>query len=247
MSGPHFETSAVGTIVLPPGLPAEFSLFYTTADFDGRLDGDAVERLTSIVRQRHGFDATLSTCHQVHSAVARRAGRVHAWCEFESCDALFSSEPKSALGIKVADCLPVSLIDQTSSVIANIHAGWRGTAAGIVINTIDEVSSETSFDITSALVYLGPSIRQCCFEVGEEVVTAISAVVDDVELFADRSRGPRPHLDLIGVNTELLLKRGVRREAIWDSGLCTRCDDRFHSYRRSGANAGRNLAIVSQG
>lgn len=247
MSGPQFETSEVGTIVVPPALPAGFSLFYTTADFNGRLNGDAVERLMSIVRRRHGFDATLSTCHQVHSAVARRAGRVHAWCEFESCDALFSSERKSALGIKVADCLPVSLIDQTSSVIANIHAGWRGTAAGIVSRTIDELSGETAFKTSAAGAYLGPSIRQCCFEVGEEVVTAISAVVGDVDLYTDRSRGERPYLDLVGVNTELLVNRGVRREAIWDSGLCTRCDDRFHSYRRSGANAGRNLAIVSQG
>src|SRR6266853_6196822 len=101
------EQSGIGRIVVPPSQPAGFGLFYTTIDFDGRLDHEEAARLMRIVRERFGIEATLSTCVQVHGRSIVRAARDSRWRECDSCDGLWSSEPGTALGIKVADCLPI--------------------------------------------------------------------------------------------------------------------------------------------
>lgn len=233
------STAALGRIAVPPSLPPGFALFCTTRDFDGRLSPDAARVITDTVRERFGVDATLTTCTQVHGATVHRAQRENAWRECDSCDALWSSERHTALGIKIADCLPVSLLDPEHAVIANIHSGWRGAVQQITAATVDTIVRETQFDPASASAYLGPSIRACCFEVGEEVASQFDAV------YLDRSR-TKPHVDLVAFTTAILVARGIAPERIFDSGLCTRCDGSvFHSYRREGKGGGRNLTIVA--
>jgi len=233
------EQTGIGRIVVPPSLPDDFALFYTTIDFDGRLDPDAAARLMGIVRERFGINAALSTCVQVHGRNVVRAMRETRWRECDSCDALFSSEPGSALGIKVADCLPITIADINRGVIANIHSGWRGAVQRIAAEAVDAIGPVTA----NAQAWLGPSIRVCCFEVGEEVVDQLRASYAEVESFVDRS-GAKPHVDLPGLTAALLVERGFAPDHIHDSGLCTRCEGSiFHSYRRR--QGGRNLAIAA--
>ena len=222
------------------------ALFYTSRDFRGFLDEAAIEELRAYLLSRFGLTAALRTCSQVHGdRLATAEGGSAPWCEEASCDAIWTDRREVALGIKVADCLPVSLSDPVSSTLANIHAGWRGAAAPIVTNTLRSLAGN-GFDVTAATAWLGPSIRACCFEVGDEVVAAMSAAHGNINRFVDRSRGPRPYLDLAGVVTEELLRAGFSSDSIFDCGICTRCDERFHSYRRGRENAGRNLAVLAQ-
>jgi YfiH family protein len=233
------ETSILGRIAVPPSLPPGFALFCTTRDFDGRLSAERAHAINSVLRERFGVDATLTTCTQVHGTTVRRVQHEPAWRECDSCDALWSSERHTALGIKIADCLPVSLLDPAHGVIANVHSGWRGAVQQIAAATIDTIVHETAFDPATASAYLGPSIRACCFEVGEEVATQFD------EQHLDRTRS-KPHVDLVAFTTAILLARGFAPERISDSGLCTRCDGSvFHSYRRDGKGGGRNLTIVA--
>ena len=153
------------------------------------------------------------------------------------CDALFTDQCHVALGIKVADCLPVSLCDPVHRVIANIHSGWRGAAQNITAETLDTLARETAFDPGTAYAYLGPSIRVCCFEVGEEVAAQFD------QRWIDRARGAKPHVDLARMTEAILRRRGVAQ--VIDTGLCTRCNPMFHSYRRD-KKSGRNLAIAAQ-
>jgi copper oxidase (laccase) domain-containing protein len=89
-----------------------------------------------------------------------------------------------------------------------------------------------------AAAWLGPSIRVCCFEVGEEVAGQFD------EAFIDRTHA-KPHVDIAGLVAARLRARGVAR--VHDSALCTRCDRSiFHSYRRDGKRGGRNLAILTK-
>ena len=207
-------------IVVPPNVPPGFTLFYTTREFRGEV----------------ALSVPLTMCNQVHGA---RVARWDEWDKWDGCDALYSPTPDTALGIKVADCLPVTIIDPVHSVIANIHSGWRGAAQNITSKTIDTLERETAFDASQAKVWLGPSIRVCCFEVGEEVASQFDA------RFVDRSH-QKPHLDIPAFTKDVLLRRGFADDAITDTQLCTRCEGSiFHSYRR-GANGGRNLAIVAQ-
>jgi len=238
------EHTSIGRIVVPPNVPRGFRLFYTTIDFDGRLD----DRIRNFVKP-----AALSSCHQVHGANVCKAP-----VNESECDALWTDQKNTALAIKVADCLPVSIIDPQSSVIANIHSGWRGAVQNIVAKTLSAIRFEPS----ESFAFLGPSIRVCCFEVGEEVAAQFE------DRFVDRSLGAKPHVDIAAFTTSVLRDRGVR--TIVDTGLCTRCGDGvsrlrgyevsrsstprprnpetsqplFHSYRRD-RKSGRNLAIVA--
>ena len=227
----HVEDSPLGRIVVPPLLPPGFAVFATSRDYPGKI---VASEITRFIHGRFGLETSLTTCLQIHSATVVRAARESSWRECDSCDALWSSEKGVTLGIKVADCLPVSLIDATNGVIANVHSGWRGAVQRITAAALDAAPLDAS--TTSA--FLGPSIRACCFEVGEEVATQFD------ERFVDRTHA-KPHVDLIAFTIEILRTRGITN--ITDSELCTRCDDSiFHSYRREGAGKGRNLVMVSQ-
>jgi YfiH family protein len=232
------EQTEIGRIVVPPSLPDGLGLFYTTVDFDGRLNADAAARLMRIVRERFGIEAALATCTQVHG---RKVVRAQTEGECDSCDGLWSSDSGTALGIKVADCLPVTIADMAHGVIANIHSGWRGAVQKIAAEAIDAIGGVSP----TAQAWLGPSIRGCCFEVGEEVVDQFRDSYAEAEFFVDRG-GARPHIDLPGLTTALLAERGIATQNIHDSGLCTRCDGSiFHSYRRDAGRGGRNLAIAA--
>jgi len=208
LPGFSIELAPVGRIVVAPEVPAGHRLFYTTRDYDGAI-GEAL-------RAYVGMD--IAHCHQVHGVTV-------TLCGGGECDALWSDQ-RAALAIKVADCLPVSLIG--AGVIANIHCGWRGAVQGIIDVTLDTAIATDA--------WLGPSIRVCCFEVGEEVAAQFD------EQFVDRSHA-KPHVDIAAFAAARLRARGVVN--IHDSGLCTRCDGSiFHSYRSDGPGGGRNLAIL---
>ena len=239
------RTSALGRIVVPVDLSPGVFLFYTTVDFDGRLNAESVAKLDAIVQEATGRSSVLATCHQVHgTSVTAVTSTAAKWCESESCDALYTRESGVALGIKVADCLPVTLVDPASNWTANIHAGWRGAAARIVEQTL---STASAGDVSSdGIAVLGPTIRQCCFEVGEEVIGRFEEAYGNVDAFVDRSKA-KPHFSVAGVITRSLAEAGFAPQNIFDTKLCTRCDGSiFHSYRRNGKNAGRNLAIVAR-
>jgi len=227
----NVEDSPLGRIVVPPSLPPGFAVMSTTRDYPGKIVAD---ELTRFVHGRFGLETSLTTCLQVHSAHVVRAARESAWRECDSCDALWSAEKGVTIAVKVADCLAVSLIDVEHGVIANVHSGWRGAVQRITAATLDAAP----LDPSSTRAYLGPSIRACCFEVGEEVATQFD------ERFLVRSH-EKPHVDLIAFTIDLLRARGITN--ISDSELCTRCEGSiFHSYRRDGAGKGRNLVLVAQ-
>lgn len=214
------EQSPLGRIIIAPNVPDGYRLFYTTRDFHGRVD--------ETLRQFVGTE--LFTCHQVHGKNVTKAPATAVNSDCDTCDALWSDAPHTALGIKVADCLPVTLIDPDRGVIANIHSGWRGAVQRIVDSTIDAIGATRS-----TLAWLGPAIRVCCFEVGEEVAEQFPVQAHD------RKRGPKTHVDVAAFTTQLLQARGIT--TIYDSGLCTKCGDLFHSHRNR--DKGRNLAIVA--
>jgi YfiH family protein len=227
----NVEDSPLGRIVVPPSLPPGFAVMATTRDYPGRIVAD---ELTRFIHGRFGLETSLTTCVQIHGATVVRAVRQASWRECDSCDALWSAEKGVTLGIKVADCLPVSLVDVAHGAIANVHSGWRGAVQQITAATL----AAAPLDPASTRAYVGPSIRACCFEVGEEVATRFDG------RFVDRSR-KKPHVDLIAFTTDVLRSCGI--SDISDSELCTRCEGSiFHSYRRDGAGKGRNLVLVSQ-
>lgn len=246
MTNWQIEQSSLGRIAVPRNLPRGLAVFCTSSDFEGRLHEGAVDALVRLLRERFALECTLASCGQIHRATVATAARVpERWRETPDCDALVSIDDRVALAIKIADCLPVALFDTEGPGVANVHSGWRGSAARVVPAALARMTELHGTRPGSLRVWLGPSIRGCCFEVGEEVVEAISLAYGDAEPFVDRSRGPRPHVDLTGLTISVLERAGVDQSAIDDSGLCTLCEGSiFHSFRRDGERSGRNLMII---
>lgn len=239
------EQTPFGEITLATGTPHGATVLFTGTDFAGRLGEGVADSLSSWIRERFGIEAPLSTCHQVHGTTIRRIEPAGQWRELEACDGLWSDEPRSALAIKVADCIAVVMLDRVSGVSLAFHAGWRGAAAGIVTRSLEAASAESQFTAANASAWIGPAIRQCCFEVGEEVIDAIGQGRHLSPAQVDRSRGERPYLDLAGVVVDELRAAGVPGDSIHDFGACTRCSGSFHSYRRDPSRGGRNLAVIA--
>lgn len=141
------------------------------------------------------------------------------------------------LGILTADCLPLFLYSPDARCIGLIHAGWRGTRARLAQNAVKILCGKFNAKPRSLLALIGAGIRSCHYEVTAEIR----------DFFPGRlkPRGGRFYLDLASENARQLSQMGLRRENIFDSGLCTACDNRrFFSYRKEGPGAGRMLSVI---
>lgn len=118
----------------------------------------------------------------------------------------------------------------------------------IMAAAIESMTARFHTDPADLVAAMGPSLGQCCGEMGEEVVEAFRASghrETDIERWFARAAGRRPHFDLWRANYDQLLAAGVPHGQIFSAGLCTRThSDRFHSYRAAGPEAGRMAAVI---
>ncbi len=212
-----------------------------------RLGHDGIYRcdeFQEFVWQKHGFGTRQAspsadiTLRQVHSD---RVVNAHALRNREADgDALITDDIGKSIGIRTADCVAILLLDRQKRAIAAVHAGWRGTAAGVVERTVE--SMHASFGAAPADIYaaIGPCIRGCCYEVGPEVETHFTGLFPEWE----PATGNRK-LDLPEANRRQMQAAGVNPERIFDCGLCTTCQSaQFFSYRREPENPGRMVAAI---
>lgn len=178
---------------------------------------------------------------QVHSGTVQEIDDTSAAGDPVEGDASLTALEGAALGVQTADCIPILVTDSDARCVAAIHAGWRGTAARIAESTIRRLCVKFEVRPTQLTVAIGPHIGVCCYEVGEEVVKAIS----DPDAVERRSDWVKPHLNLASATTRQLLGAGVLESAIATSSLCTQCrEDLFFSYRREGKRSGRMLSVI---
>lgn len=175
----------------------------------------------------------------VHYATEKDAGRgaLDYQDSIADTDAFITDKKDLALAVFTADCLSISLYDPLRPAIGLIHAGWRSTKQNIVKKTVRLMQEHFASDPGGLKAVLGPAIRGCCYEVGEEFKG----------IFADAvtKRGDRYYLDLSLVNTRELRECGVSGENISDSKLCTSCrDGQLFSFRREGESCGRMMAVA---
>jgi len=180
-------------------------------------------------------EAETAFAAQCHSSVIRYVSTPGLHAE---CDALVTREVHLGLAISVADCVPILLADPETRTIGAVHAGWRGSRAGIAGKTISEMTGECGVDVRHVKAFIGPSAGPCCYEVGKDVANQFRP-----EIRTDRD--DRTTLDLKRENALQLLESGVPRENVEVDARCTICgSDLFHSFRRDGNNSGRMLAFI---
>lgn len=148
----------------------------------------------------------------------------------------------SASGISVAvwtaDCLPVLISDPEGRHVSAVHAGWRGAVRGIVPEAIRLLKEASGMSPEELLAVIGPSVKSCCYPVGEEVWSEV------------RQRWPgwsgvsgQPRLDLPGLVRYQLEQAGFQDKSIGEIPLCTVCHpELFYSHRGMGEKrAGRSM------
>ncbi len=176
--------------------------------------------------------------HLVHGADVARVTQADNGTWVEHVDGLITDEPGTVLSMNFADCAPIFLYDPHRHVIGLGHAGWRGTVAdlpGAMVRAMAEQFGSNPADLVAAV---GPCIGPCCYEVGDEVITAVRGAFAVPNGLLWQNGGPRPHFDLPEANRRNLSAAGVRDIEL--SEHCTACrTDLFFSHRAEKGRTGR--------
>ncbi len=169
----------------------------------------------------------MASLKQIHSDISFLANGVG--CAGEG-DALLTIEPGITVSIRTADCLPILLADPITGAVAAVHAGWRGTAAGIIGKAVVRMIDELHASPERILAAIGPGIGKCCYEVG----------LDVAQKLGESQAGK---VDLADINRRQLLAVGVRKVDVVSP--CTFCEaETFFSYRREAEQAGRMISFI---
>ena len=165
--------------------------------------------------------------------------------EAGECDGVVTAEVGIFLGVLTADCLPILLVAPKHKQVAAVHAGWRGTLAGIAANAVSRFRENYGVAADEIEAALGPAIGRCCYEVGDDVAQPMMDRWGDAAQACIDRNGAKPHLDLRALNRAILANAGVPAKQIFEVGPCTSCGgDDFYSYRRARGETGRQMSFV---
>ncbi len=210
------------------GAWASFNVGLRTGDDDAAVHANrqllraCLPQQPKWLRQIHGAQVVvaddLAGIPEADASIARNAGTVCA--------------------VMIADCMPVLLCDEASSVVGIAHAGWRSLSSGVIENAVHEMQVAPG----GLLAWLGPAIGPDAFEVGSEVRDAFLATDPAAaDAFAPCRTG-KWLADLSKLARQRLARCGVQR--VFGGGLCTFRDPaRFYSYRRNPVT-GRMAALI---
>ncbi len=162
---------------------------------------------------------------------------VETGCFLENNDALITDKKNLALAVSLADCTPILIYDREKKVIAAVHSGWRGTEKKILLKTLQKLKEVFNSKPENLITYIGPSICQEHYEVGEEVAGKF-------DLKYVKNSDGKYYLDVALCNYDMLTDFGVPEKNIDYSNLCTFEENYLHSYRRDGNKSGRMLAVI---
>jgi YfiH family protein len=250
-------------LLVSAAIPAAFRHGFTTraggvsaAPYDslnlGGKWGDSAENVAEN-RRRLLLAARARVMYAVSQVHGTRVVRVAAGQDPDAvkdveADGLCSAEAGLGLSIYVADCVPVLLADPRLGACAALHAGWRGTVAGMAGAGVTALVRGFGCRQEDLRVALGPCIGACCFDVGPEVVAAFEAAWPDAHAagIVVETRGFQPRIDLRRCLRLQFQAAGVLPEHIDASSDCTVCDPagRFYSFRHSGRLTGQLVGFI---
>lgn len=158
-------------------------------------------------------------------------------------DAVVTARRDVLIGVQVADCVPIVLYDRKNGVVGAVHAGWRGTAQGILKKTIRVMQDSYQSEPGDILMAIGPAIRWCCYQVGGDVLEAVSKETGKGEYHLERDGALC--LDLPSANRHQAISVKIPEENMWLSDECTYCyPEKFYSYRYSKGPTGRQGGFI---
>ncbi len=156
--------------------------------------------------------------------------------ELENVDGLLTNKANITFSLSYADCTPIFLYDYEKNVIGNIHSGWQGTLKGIGKIAVREMKEKYNCNPKNILCFLGPHIKKCHFEVGEDVAKQFKEKYSDmeniIEYIGKKDNEDKYRIDTTRININLMQEEGLSKQNIIDSGICTVCNKEImHSFR----------------
>ena len=241
ISVPHGFTTRYGGVSV--GTQSSLNLAFGRGDTMENVE-ENLRRLGAAV----GFDPErIVMTRQVHSDIVRvvTEGDCAGFChrDYPECDALVTNTPGVTLLVFTADCTPLLFHDPVTGAVGAAHAGWRGTAQGIGVKTVEAMVKHFGCKPENIHAAIGPNIAQGHFETDGDVPAAmLEAYGPEAEGYVER-RGEKYYLDLKGINALALRRAGVAHIEI--SEVCTYCQcDRFWSHRASRGERGSQGAVI---
>lgn len=180
---------------------------------------------------------TIARSHLVHGNSIAHLTTPDQVARYPQVDGLITQLPEINLMMSFADCVPLLFHDARQQAIGLAHAGWRGTALNMVGRMIAALQQQCASEPDELTIVIGPSIGPCCYEIKDDVVTAVAAQLKQTDDYIERRQG-RTYLNLWAINEQQAQTMGVRDVVV--SGLCTACHtDKFFSHRAEKGNTGR--------
>lgn len=180
--------------------------------------------------------------HSSNIVVVKELGK-GAIKKFLNADGFITKERGVFLGIKTSDCVSVVVYAQKKQVIGVIHAGYKGLLNGV----LDELTmklKKLNVLHKDIQIYIGPSIRNCCYNVPLDRVNLFKKKFSYKNLFIKKRRDY--FLSLQNIIQQYFIEKGIRKKNIFDSKICTQCESKiFFSLRADGSTkSGQNMTIV---
>ena len=220
-------------------------------NYRGRLaPKEEIERAFKPVCNMLGFDYNnLILPIQKHTNNIKIVDRVYERFLLEGVDGTITNTQGLVLGTTNADCILYMLYDKRKKVISNVHSGWRGSYKRIVEVAIDKMVDDFGCDTSDIIVCVSPSIRKCCFEVDKDVkdmfYEQFSFLENINDFIINGFKEGKYYIDTVGINKCLLLNRGIDSKNIYDSNICSLCNnDMIHSYRGESNEFGLCTALI---
>ena len=196
---------------------------------------------------------------QIHSGRVLAASNAQE-APWPEADGLVSDQGGQSLWVCGADCTPVLIADPGTGHAAACHAGWRGVASRILPEAIRQLETHGA-KRSELLVAFGPAVSGKEYQVGDDVVDAISSSLgagpsesevisqhlQDTEVLLPDDEPGRHRLDIRGAAALQLQQHGLDSEQISTCPLCTLSEPNlFHSWRRDQVKAVQWSGIVAQ-
>lgn len=221
----------------------EFNVIFSTAENHRSFNRHTENGIDTLESLKEDFNVNeVMYLNQIHSDVIHIYNSGDRKLKDQEGDAIITNERNVIVGAFTADCVPVILVDEKKKVIAAIHSGWRGTFNSITKKTVQKLVERFNTEPKDLKAYIGPHIRQCCYEVSEELKDKF---LDKVNVSKDKLfKGRNLNLELCIEND--LVKCEVREKNIFTLPLCTHCeiDIKLHSYRKTSGAYGRLFSFA---
>lgn len=196
-----------------------------------------------------GFEPkNLVLTHQTHTDIVVSVDESHRGAglfgpELSDCDGLITNTPGLGLVVFSADCTPILYHDPVTGAVGAVHAGWRGTAAGIAQKAVQAMTRAYGCRPEDIRAAIGPNIKQCCFETDWDVPQAIlEGLGPEAEPYI-RKQCEKYYVNLTAINTLFLQRAGVIH--VESAPDCTRCNpQKYWSARITGGHRGSQGAII---